>query len=109
MKITFTAEPIATLTLIRHGWRPGSRFRLLRQGNLITLTLVTDNDEWDTLCADSQHGYDLGADWVRQNGELVIGGDWLSEFDLTRPKQIKATAAPGKIVITQREQGYFSA
>lgn len=101
MKITFTTEPMPTLTLIRHGWRPGSRFRLQRQGNRITLTIVTDDAEWKTLCEDCQHGHDLGADWVNYHGELIIAGDWLSEFDLTRPKQIKAATAAGRIEISQ--------
>ncbi|HEN3566300.1 TPA: hypothetical protein U5E31_004146 [Yersinia enterocolitica] len=109
MKITFTTEPMPTLTLIRHGWRPGSRFRLRRQGNQITLTLVTDDEEWKTLCENSQHGHNLGADWVNYHGELIIAGDWLSGFDLAKPKQIKATTRVGRIVITQRTNVAFKA
>nr|WP_244941686.1 hypothetical protein [Serratia inhibens] len=45
----------------------------------------------------SQHRTDLGADWVRQNGELVISGDWLFEAGITEAEQLEVTAAPGLI------------
>jgi hypothetical protein len=109
MQITFTTEPMPTLTLIRHGWQPGAWFRLQRQDNLIALTLITDDEEWKTLCEDSQHGHDLGADWINYHGELVIDGDWLSEFDLTRPEHITVTTAPGRLVLTQRTKAVFRA
>jgi hypothetical protein len=46
-------------------------------------------------------------DWVRQNGELVIGGDWLAESGITDAAQLEVTAAPGVIRLRRREAGGF--
>lgn len=73
------------------------------------LTTVTDDATWNALCAASQHRPDLGADWVRQNGELVIGGDWLTEAGITDAEQLDVTAAPGVIRLWRREVGGFRA
>ncbi|WP_235186803.1 hypothetical protein [Serratia sp. DD3] len=62
-----------------------------------------------TLCAVSQQRQDLGADWVRDNGELVIGGDWLTESGITSAEQLVLTAAPGIIRVQRREEGGFRA
>ncbi|HEN3280315.1 TPA: hypothetical protein U5D21_002144 [Yersinia enterocolitica] len=59
------------------------------------MTVVTDNATWDELCEASQHRPDLGADWVRQSGEVIIGGNWLTE--------------PGVIRLWRRENGMFKA
>ncbi|EGT3597765.1 MULTISPECIES: hypothetical protein [Serratia] len=56
-------------------------------------TVVTDEAIWKALCEASQYRHDLGADWVRQNGELVIGGDWLIESDITNAEQLEMTSA----------------
>ncbi|WP_145583569.1 hypothetical protein [Yersinia thracica] len=55
----------------------------------------------------SQDRQDLGADWVRENGELVIAGDWLTESDITDAEQLEVTAAPDVIRLQRREDGGF--
>ncbi|SMB36308.1 conserved hypothetical protein [Serratia proteamaculans] len=67
------------------------------------LTTVTDDATWNALCEASQHRPDLGADWVRQNGELVIGGDWLTGSGITDAEQLEVTAAPGVIRLRRRK------
>ncbi|AGP46043.1 hypothetical protein FS592_22430 [Serratia plymuthica] len=57
----------------------------------------------------SQHRTDLGADWVRQNGELVIGGDWLIDAGITEAEQLEIATAPGVIRLRRREVGGFRA
>ncbi|MNF06850.1 hypothetical protein D3C80_2068920 [compost metagenome] len=57
----------------------------------------------------SQHRTDLGADWVRQNGELVISGDWLTESGITDAAQLEITVATGVIRLQRREEGGFRA
>ncbi|MGL5385268.1 MAG: hypothetical protein ACRDCA_05305 [Serratia sp. (in: enterobacteria)] len=47
---------------------------------------------------------DLGADWVRENGELIIGGDWITESGITDAEQLEITAAPGVIRLQRREE-----
>ncbi|WP_232519140.1 hypothetical protein [Serratia sp. BW106] len=85
----------------------GLRFGI---GTPLQLTLRPDG-LWVTTVTDdaSQHRPDLGADWVRQNGELVIGGDWLTESSITDTEQLEVTAAPGIIRLRRREARVFSA
>ncbi|HFI1931345.1 TPA: hypothetical protein ACGPMY_001720 [Yersinia enterocolitica] len=56
------------------------------------MTTITDETTWEALCEDSQQRQDLKADWVRENGELIIGGDWITEAE-----QLGITAVPGFI------------
>ncbi|XNS10995.1 hypothetical protein IBZ15_13645 [Serratia marcescens] len=73
------------------------------------ITLVTDNATWKALCQASQQRQDLGADWVRQNGELVIAGDWLTGSGITDAEQLEITAIPGVIRLRRREDKGFRA
>jgi hypothetical protein len=80
MNITFTSEPIPELmiegaTLVRLGFTPGTPLQLTLQHHMLWITVVTDDATWEALCEASQDRQDLGADWVRENGEVIIGGD----------------------------------
>ncbi|MFA3760135.1 hypothetical protein [Yersinia sp. 2466 StPb PI] len=61
------------------------------------------------LCEASQDRQDLGADWVLDNGELIIGGDWLTGSGIASSKQLDVTAAPGVIRLQRQEEGVFRA
>lgn len=63
----------------------------------------------NALCEASQQRQDLGADWVRQNGELIICGDWIIESGITDVVQLEITAAPGVIRLRRREDEVFKA
>ncbi|HDL7751889.1 TPA: hypothetical protein PXP51_004343 [Yersinia enterocolitica] len=73
------------------------------------MTTVTDEATWDELCEASQDRPDLGADWVRENGEVIIGGNWLTESGITSAEQVDVTAVPGVIRLWRREVGGFRA
>ncbi|MCW6629057.1 hypothetical protein NFB47_17425, partial [Yersinia ruckeri] len=62
------------------GFTPGTPLQLTRQHHRLWMTSVTDEATWEALCEVRQ---DLGADWVRENGEVIIGGDWLTESGIT--------------------------
>ncbi|CAI1640067.1 HSP20-like domain of uncharacterised function (DUF1813) [Serratia grimesii] len=114
MNITFTPQPIPELTLSGRalaelGFGIGEPLQLTLRADGLWLTTVTDDATWHALCDASQHRHDLGADWVRQNGELVIGGDWLAESGITDAEQLELTAAPGVIRLRRREAGVFEA
>ncbi|WON78257.1 hypothetical protein [Serratia sp. UGAL515B_01] len=76
---------------------------------LLWITPVTDEALWETLCEASQHRPDLGADWVQENGEVIIGGDWLTESGITAAEQLEVTAAPGVLRLQRRELDVFRA
>ena len=114
MNITFTLEPIPELTiegraLAELGFTTGAPIQLTLRQDGLWLTLVNDDATWNTLCEVSQHRHDVAADWVRENGHLIIGGDWLTESGITDGAQLEVTAAPGVIRLRRREDGVFKA
>jgi hypothetical protein len=50
----------------------------------------------------------LGADWIRQNGKLTIGGDWITESGITDVAQLEITAALGVIRLQRRKKVWKS-
>ncbi|MFN3071969.1 hypothetical protein ACKWMY_28235 [Serratia sp. J2] len=114
MNITFTPQPIPELaidggTLAGLGFTPGPPLQLTLRPDGLWITPVTDAATRNTLCEASQQRQDLGADWVRQNGELIIGGDWLTASGITDAEQLEITAAPGVIRLQRRENEVFKA
>lgn len=107
MNITFTPEPIPELTitgsqLAALGFTTDTPIRLVLRDNTLSVTTVTDEVEWKALCEASQQCQDLGADWVRENGEVIIGGDGLTGFGITEAEQLAITAVPGVIRVRRR-------
>ncbi|MCP1206363.1 hypothetical protein NIM72_12555 [Pantoea sp. B550] len=45
---------------------------------------------------------DSWADWVRENGEVILGGDWLTGFGITEAGQLEVTTAPGVLRLQRR-------
>ncbi|VEA67113.1 HSP20-like domain of uncharacterised function (DUF1813) [Serratia plymuthica] len=114
MNITFTPEPIPELTitgieLVELGFGIGEPLQITLRPDGLWITVVTDDAIWEELCEASQHSPDLGADWVRENGELVIGGDWLIEAGITEAGQLEITSAPGVIRLRRQEEGELGA
>ena len=109
MNMTFTPEPIPELiitdpSLATLGFITGTPFQLTLRSDGLLITAVTDKATWEEVCEASQHRHDLGADWIRENGELVIGGSWLTESGITSAEQLEITSAPGMIRL-QRQEG----
>lgn len=114
MNITFTPDPIPELTiagtaLAELGFGIGEPLQLTLRPDGLWITVVTDDATWEELCEASQHNPDLGADWVRRTGELVIGGDWLSASGITDAEQLEVTSAPGIIRLRRREESDLQA
>ncbi|WP_447873926.1 hypothetical protein [Serratia fonticola] len=114
MNITFTPQPIPELTLAGNtlaglGFIPGTPLQLTLRPDGLWITIVTDAVTWEAVCEASQQRQDLGADWVRQNGQLIIGGDWLTESGITDVAQLEITATPGVVRLQRREDGGFLA
>jgi len=114
MNISFTPEPIPELTitgieLAELGFGLGEPLQLTLRPDGLWVTTVTDDAIWNTLCEASQQRQDLGADWVRENGELMIAGEWLTASGITNAEQLEITAAPGVIRLRRREVEVFRA
>jgi len=91
------------------GFTPVVPFQLTLRPDGLWITPVTDAATREAVCEASQHRHDLGADWVRENGEVIIGGDWLTESGITDAEQLEVTAAPGVIRLQRREVEVFKA
>ncbi|PAA98157.1 hypothetical protein [Serratia fonticola] len=109
---SITPQPIPELTidggrLAGLGFTPGTPLQLTLRPDGLWITTVTDEATWNALCEASQQRQDLGADWVRQNGEVIIGGDWLTESGIIDAEQLEVTAAPGVLRLQQQEVGGF--
>ncbi|MGQ6548096.1 hypothetical protein ACUNEV_11220 [Serratia sp. IR-2025] len=109
MNITFTPQPVPELTISGNtlaglGFIPGTPLQLTLRPDGLWITIVTDEATWNALCEASQQRQDLGADWVRENGELIIGGDWFTASGINSAEQLEITAAPGVIRLQRREE-----
>lgn len=114
MNITFTQAPIPELIIAGHqlatlGFTRGTLFQLELKQQMLWITLVTDDADWNELCEASQYRPDLGADWVRDNGQLVVGGEWLTNIGITDAIQVNIIAAPGTLRLQRQETGVFNA
>ncbi|MDT0176105.1 hypothetical protein Q9R34_08625 [Enterobacter sp. BRE11] len=107
MNITFISGPIPELTITGSqlavmGFTTDTLIRLTLRDNTLSVTTVADEAEWEELCEASQQWQDSGADWVRDNGEVIIGGDWLTGFGITEAEQLEVTTASGVIRLRRR-------
>jgi len=107
MNITFISEPVPELTitggnLTALGLTTDTPIRLVLRDNTLSVTTVIDEAEWKALCEASQQWQNLGADWVRENGKMIIGGDWLTGIGITEAGQLEITAALGVIRLQRR-------
>ncbi|MBW5835914.1 hypothetical protein ACVST5_21860 [Yersinia enterocolitica] len=114
MNITFTPRPIPELTLAGNtlaglSFTSGTPLQLTLRPDGQWITTVTDAATREVVCEASQQRQDLGADWVRDNGELIIGGDWLTESGITDAEQLEIAAAPGVIRLQRWEVEAFEA
>lgn len=114
MELMFIKEPIPELTftgstLARSGFTAGTGFAIQHQHPVLCISVVHDNTTWEGLCEACQHNPALGADWVQDNGQLVIGGDWLTEMGITEAKHVDVATAPGVIIIRRRREGILRA
>lgn len=110
MELTFIKEPFTELTftgntLACNGLTPSTRFAIQYQHPVLYVTVVNDNATWEGLCEASQHNPTLGADWMRDNGQLVISGDWLTEIGITEAEHVDVANAQGIIIIRRRRNG----
>jgi len=107
MNIRFSGVPIPELVIEGQqlavlGFGVGIPLQLTLRAEGLWLTVVSDNGDWQALCEASQYRQDIGADWMRDNGELVIAGEWLTASGISDAESLEVTAAPGVIRLRQR-------
>ncbi|MEI7307396.1 SymE family type I addiction module toxin [Pectobacterium atrosepticum] len=96
------------LTLTGHelalaGFAAETLFRISLYHNGLILTRLDEDTDIAALMTELDGSETEGADWVGDNGELILAGDWLTQSGLLgQPLSIEVL--PGKITI-RAEQG----
>ncbi|MFJ5430961.1 SymE family type I addiction module toxin [Pectobacterium actinidiae] len=94
-------QPELTLTgdeLAQAGFTPEAMFRIRLYRNGLILTRLDEDTDIAALLAELDGSETEGADWVSDNGELTLAGDWLTLSGLPgQPLSIEVL--PGRITI----------
>ncbi|MBA0187470.1 SymE family type I addiction module toxin [Pectobacterium odoriferum] len=93
--------PELTLTgdeLAQAGFTAEALFRISLYRNGLMLTRLDENTDIAALMAELDGNETEGADWVSDNGELTLAGDWLTLSGL-HGQPLRIEALLGKIII----------
>ncbi|HHQ6568040.1 TPA: SymE family type I addiction module toxin [Serratia fonticola] len=89
--------------IIKAGFVAGALFKIEPCQDGLVITLISNDEEIERLLLEvDAHPY-IGVDWVRDNGELYLAGDWLTQCGLTG-QPLVISVMPGQVVI-QVQQG----
>ncbi|MBN3239912.1 SymE family type I addiction module toxin [Pectobacterium versatile] len=93
--------PELTLTgdeLAQAGFTAYTLFRIRLYRNGLVLTRLDENTDIAALMAELDGNEAEGADWVEDNGELTLAGDWLTQSGLLG-QSLRIDVLPGRITI----------
>ncbi|WP_323644799.1 SymE family type I addiction module toxin [Pectobacterium versatile] len=98
--------PELTLTgheLARAGFTANTLFRIQLYRNGLVLTRLDEDTDIAALMAELDGSETEGADWVSDNGELTLTGDWLIQSGLLGQPLI-VEVLPGRITIRAEQR-----
>jgi hypothetical protein len=81
----------------------GAVFKIEPHQDGLIITLVSDEVEIEWLLLEVDADPNIGVIWIRDNGELYLAGDWLTQCGLTG-QPLAISVMTGKVVI-QLQQG----
>ena len=84
--------------IIKAGFVAGAVFKIEPCQDGLVITLVSDEVEIERLLLAVDAQSHIGMDWIRDNGELYLAGDWLTQCGLTG-QPLAISMMPGKVVI----------
>ncbi|NTY90119.1 type I toxin-antitoxin system SymE family toxin [Serratia fonticola] len=84
--------------IIKAGFVAGVVFKIEPHQDGLVITLISDEEEIERLLLEVDAHSHIGADWVRDNGELYLAGDWLAECGLTG-QPLAISVMPGQVLI----------
>ncbi|RRO02045.1 SymE family type I addiction module toxin [Pectobacterium aquaticum] len=93
--------PELTLTgheLAQAGFTAHTLFRISLYRNGLMLTRLNEDTDIAALMAELDGHETEGADWVEDNGELTLSGDWLTLSGLLG-QPLRIEVLPGRIII----------
>ncbi|MBE0150065.1 SymE family type I addiction module toxin [Serratia sp. PL7] len=89
--------------IIKAGFLSRAVFKIEPYQDGLIITLVSNEEEIERLLLEVDAQANIGVDWIRDNGELYLAGDWLTPCGLTG-QPLAINAMPGKVII-QVQQG----
>ncbi|CAI0972869.1 SymE family type I addiction module toxin [Serratia sp. JSRIV002] len=89
---------IAGEDIIKAGFVAGAVFKIKPYQDGLVITLISDEREIERLLLEENAHPHIGVDWIRDNGELYLAGDWLAECGLTG-QPLAISVMPGQVVI----------
>lgn len=69
--------------IIKAGFTPGAAFKIEPYRDSLVITLVSAEGEIEQLLLEIDATLNFDVDWIRDNGELYLTGDWLTQCGLT--------------------------
>ncbi|UVO07438.1 type I toxin-antitoxin system SymE family toxin [Pectobacterium polonicum] len=84
--------------LAQTGFTANTLFRIHLYRNGLMLTRLDEDTDIAALMAELNGNETKGADWVSDNGELTLAGDWLTLSGLLG-QSLSIEGLPGKIII----------
>ncbi|TKY81339.1 SymE family type I addiction module toxin [Pectobacterium polonicum] len=84
--------------LAQAGFTANTLFRIQLYRNGLMLTRLDEDTDIAALMAELDGNETEGADWVSDNGELTLAGDWLTLSGLLG-QPLMVEVLPGKIII----------
>lgn len=76
----------------------GAVFKIEQYRDGLVISLVSNDAEIQRLLLEVNADPHIGVDWVRDNGELYLAGDWLTQCGLTG-QPLAFSVMPGKVMI----------
>ncbi|WP_431222829.1 SymE family type I addiction module toxin [Serratia sp. L9] len=84
--------------IIKAGFTPGAVFKIEQYRDGLIITLASDDAEIERLLLEADADPHIGADWIRDNGELYLAGEWLTQSGLTG-QPLAISVMLGQVVI----------
>ncbi|MBP0995700.1 SymE family type I addiction module toxin [Serratia fonticola] len=93
--------------IIKAGFTAGAVFKIEPYRDRLVITLVSDEGEIERLLLEVDAHDNIGVDWIRDNGELYLAGDWLTQCGLTR-QPLAISVMPGKMVVQVQQDNMLA-
>ncbi|WP_421096106.1 SymE family type I addiction module toxin [Serratia fonticola] len=84
--------------IIKAGFVAGAVFKIEPYQDGLIITLISNEGEIERLLLEVDDHPHIGMDWIQDNGELYLAGDWLTQCGLTG-QPLAISVMPGQVVI----------
>nr|WP_313885556.1 SymE family type I addiction module toxin [Yersinia pseudotuberculosis] len=72
-----------TKNIIKTGFTPGTKFKIQPYRNGLIITLIASEIATQQVLNEIENDHHIGMDWIQDNSEMYLAGDWLTQTGLT--------------------------